>query len=146
MKTNVIPDVVEIDVDIRTLPGVTGEDVDGYLREALGELAEQVEVSHIFNDEASASSTRNPLWEILTERTRVAYPEAELLPELIVGATDSRFFRGKGTVAYGTGLFAPSVSFEQFASRFHGHDERIDTESLGLCADYWVGIAEDLLG
>ena len=146
VKTNVIPAVVEIDVDIRTLPGVTGEDVDGYLREALGELAEQVEVSHIFNDEASASSTRNPLWEILTERTRVAYPEAELLPELIVGATDSRFFRGKGTVAYGTGLFAPSVSFEQFASRFHGHDERIDTESLGLCADYWVGIAEDLLG
>jgi acetylornithine deacetylase/succinyl-diaminopimelate desuccinylase-like protein len=146
IKTNVIPDTVEIDVDIRTLPGVTNEDVDGYLREALGDLAEQVEVSRVFGDESTASSMRTPIWDILTRRTQVVYPEAELLPELIVGATDSRFFRGKGTVAYGTGLFAPTVSFEQFASRFHGHDERIDVESLGLCTDYWLGIAEDLLG
>ncbi|MFN0028787.1 MAG: M20/M25/M40 family metallo-hydrolase [Acidimicrobiales bacterium] len=146
IKTNVIPDTVDIDVDIRTLPGVSGDDVDGYLREALGDLADQVEVSRIFNDEASSSSTRNPLWDILTRRTQVAYPGAELLPELIVGATDSRFFREQGTVAYGTGLFAPSVSFEQFAARFHGHDERIDVESLGLCTDYWVGICQDLLG
>ena len=146
VKTNVIPDVVELDVDIRTLPGVTGEDVNGYLREALGDLAAEVEVESIFNDEASASSTRNPLWDILRRRTQVAYPGAELLPELIVGATDSRFFREKGTVAYGTGLFAPSVTFEQFASRFHGHDERIDVESLGLSTDYWLGICNDLLG
>jgi acetylornithine deacetylase/succinyl-diaminopimelate desuccinylase-like protein len=146
VKTNVIPDTVDIDVDIRTLPGVTGEDVDGYLRDALGELADEVEVSRIFNDEATTSSMRTPLWDILTDRTRMAYPDADLLPELIVGATDSRFFRGKGTVAYGTGLFAPSVNFEQFAQRFHGHDERIDTESLGLCTDYWLGICEDLLG
>ena len=109
-------------------------------------LADQVEVSRIFNDEATTSSMRTPLWDILTNRTRMAYPDADLLPELIVGATDSRFFRGKGTVAYGTGLFAPSVSFEQFAQRFHGHDERVDTESLGLCTDYWLGICEDLLG
>jgi acetylornithine deacetylase/succinyl-diaminopimelate desuccinylase-like protein len=86
----------------------------------------------------------NELWGILQRRTQVVYPEADLLPELIVGATDSRFFREKGTVAYGTGLFAPGVSFEQFASRFHGHDERIDIESLGLSTDYWIGICHDL--
>lgn len=146
VKTNVIPDAVEIDVDIRTLPGVTNDDVDGYLREALGDLADEVEFTRIFGDEASASSTRTPMWDVLTKRTQVAYPDAKLLPELIVGATDSRFFRGKGTVAYGTGLFAPSVSFEQFATRFHGHNERIDVESLGLCTDYWLGIAEDMIG
>ena len=56
-----------------------------------------------------------------------------------MGATDSRFFREKGTVAYGTGLFSPGVSFDQFASRFHGHDERIDVDSLGLCTNYWLG-------
>ena len=83
--------------------------------------------------------------EALERRTARVYPGATLLPELIVGATDSRFFRHRGTVAYGTGLFAPGVSFEQFASRFHGHDERIDTASLGLCVDLWEGIAEDLL-
>ena len=30
-KTNTIPDVIDIDVDIRTVPGDTKEVVDGYL-------------------------------------------------------------------------------------------------------------------
>ncbi len=144
VKTNVIPDEVNIDVDIRTLPGDDSDRVAAYLHEALGELADDVEMSALFNDNSSISPMDNQLWGILQRRTQVVYPQAELLPELIVGATDSRFFREKGTVAYGTGLFAPDVSFEQFASRFHGHDERIDIESLGLSTDYWIGICHDL--
>jgi acetylornithine deacetylase/succinyl-diaminopimelate desuccinylase-like protein len=144
IKTNVIPDEVSIDVDIRTLPGDDSDRVAAYLSEALGDLADDVEMSALFNDNSSISPMNNQLWGILQRRTQVVYPEADLLPELIVGATDSRFFREKGTVAYGTGLFAPGVSFEQFASRFHGHDERIDTESLGLSTDYWIGICHDL--
>lgn len=144
VKTNVIPDEVTIDVDIRTLPGDDSDRVARYLREALGDLADEVEASPLFDDESSISPMDNQLWGILQRRTQVVYPEAELLPELIVGATDSRFFREKGAVAYGTGLFAPDVSFEQFASRFHGHDERIDVESLGMSTDYWIGICHDL--
>jgi acetylornithine deacetylase/succinyl-diaminopimelate desuccinylase-like protein len=145
-KANVIPDIVDIDVDIRTLPGDDSDRVLGYLHEAVGDLADEIEVTPIFNDASTISPLDTALWPILQRRTQVVYPEAALLPELIVGATDSRFFRGKGTVAYGTGLFAPGVSFELFASRFHGHDERIDTESLGLSTDYWLGICHDFCG
>jgi di/tripeptidase len=49
-------------------------------------------------------------------------------------------------VAYGTGLFSPSVTLESFGTRFHGNDERIDTESLGLAADFWVHIARAICG
>jgi acetylornithine deacetylase/succinyl-diaminopimelate desuccinylase-like protein len=145
VKTNVIPDAVDIDVDVRTLPGVTGEEVDAQLREALGELADEVEVESLFNDESTASTMRSPLWDALGRGVRAAYPEAELLPELIVGATDSRFFRERGTVAYGAGLFSRDVTFADFASRFHGNDERVDVASLGLCADLWLAVARDLL-
>ena len=45
MKTNVIPDVIDLDVDVRTLPGEDGDDVAAHLRAALGdELADRVEV------------------------------------------------------------------------------------------------------
>ena len=37
------------------------------------------------------------------------------------------------------------MSFETFGTRFHGNDERIDVESLGLSTDFWIGIAEHLL-
>src|SRR5262249_6357034 len=53
-KTNVIPDLVELEVDIRTLPGETGEEALDQLREALGDLADQVEVES--NDHPSPPS------------------------------------------------------------------------------------------
>ena len=38
------------------------------------------------------------------------------------------------------------MTFESFGTRFHGNDERIDVESLGLSADYFYGIAKELVG
>ena len=55
IKTNVIPDSVEIDVDIRTAPGDSGQ-VDKHLRDALGELFDEVEVRPIHDDPATFSS------------------------------------------------------------------------------------------
>lgn len=146
VKSNVIPDTVELDVDIRTLPGVSGDEVDAALREAIGDLADRVTISRLVDDESTASSMANPMWQALERRAQAAYPGASLLPQLEIGATDSRFFRRKGTVAYGTGLFSPHVTYEDMISRFHGHDERIDVESLGLTTDLWLGIVDDLLG
>jgi acetylornithine deacetylase/succinyl-diaminopimelate desuccinylase-like protein len=145
-KTNIIPDLVEIEVDIRTVPGTTQADVDAHLREALGDLADRVEVGRLQGSDPTESPRGNALWDAISSATQVAYPGAQLLPGLIVGGTDARFFRGRGAVAYGTGLFSPSVTFESFGSRFHGNDERIDVESLGLAADFWVHIAREVCG
>ena len=145
-KTNIIPDLVEIEVDIRTVPGTTQADVDAHLHEALGDLAHHVEIGRLQQFDATESPRGNPLWDALASATQVAYPGAELVPGLIVGGTDARFFRKRGVVAYGTGLFSPSVTFESFGNRFHGNDERIDTESLGLAADFWMHIARTICG
>jgi acetylornithine deacetylase/succinyl-diaminopimelate desuccinylase-like protein len=145
-KTNTIPDVIDIDVDMRTVPGDTSEVVDRYLAEALGDLADRVEVSSLQAFEATRSPTDNPLWEALRRRTQAVYPGAKLVPGLITGGTDSRFYRAKGSVAYGAALFSPTVTLEQFASRFHGNDERIDVESLGMSTDLWYHIAKDVVG
>ena len=48
-------------------------------------------------------------------------------------------------MAYGAGLFSPSIDLGAFGARFHGNDERIDVDSLGLATDFWIGIAEQLL-
>ena len=67
------------------------------------------------------------------------------MPFLTVGATDARFFRRLGTVAYGFGLFSTRLSFEQYASMFHGIDERVDVASLGLSAGLWDGLVRQSL-
>ena len=84
-KLNVIPDQVRLEVDIRTLPGVTGPDVDALLADTLGELAESVHVEPIFNDEATASVTATPLWESLEHQISRAFPGSKILPNLMVG-------------------------------------------------------------
>jgi acetylornithine deacetylase/succinyl-diaminopimelate desuccinylase-like protein len=145
-KTNTIPDVIDIDVDMRTLPGDTREVVDGYLAEVLGELAPRVEISPIQEFESTRSPMDNPLWDALRTRTQVAYPGANLVPGIITGGTDARFYRTKGAVAYGAALFSPEVTIESFGQRFHGNDERIDVTSLGMSAEFWYGVAREIVG
>ena len=143
-KTNVIPDIVDIEVDIRTVPGTTKADVDAMLTEAMGDLAAHVEMIDLQVGDATQSPMDNDLWDSITKNTQIAYPGASMVPGLIVGGTDARFYRHRGRVAYGAGLFSPSMDFSTFGSRFHGHDERIDVESLALATDFWVNIATDI--
>jgi acetylornithine deacetylase/succinyl-diaminopimelate desuccinylase-like protein len=145
-KTNTIPDRVELEVDIRTLPGQTDEDVDAMLAEALGELAARVDVTPAVPARAATSSSMDtPLWDLLRRRAEAVHPGAEVLPFMLTGGTDAAFFRERGVPAYGAGMFSERASLAEFQSRFHGHDERIDTESLGLSAQLWIDVAEGLL-
>jgi acetylornithine deacetylase/succinyl-diaminopimelate desuccinylase-like protein len=145
-KTNIVPDRVEIEVDIRTVPGTTQADVDAHLHEALGDLAHHVTVTPLQQNDSTESPRGNALWDAVSSATQVAYPGAQLTPGLIVGGTDARFFRAKGAVAYGAGLYSPEVTLESFGTRFHGNDERIDTESLGLSTQFWMHIAREICG
>ena len=147
-KTNTIPDVVDIDVDIRTVPGTTRSDVESMLREALGDMFGHVDITVLQHSDPTSCDfgPSNPLWEAVTKHTQVAYPGARLVPGLIVGGTDARFYRERGVTAYGAGLFSPKMDFSTFGTRFHGNDERIDIESLALTTRLWHHLAADLLG
>ena len=52
-------------------------------------------------------------------------------------------FRELGAIAYGAGLFSPTVDAAEFGRRFHGHDERVDVESLGLTVELWQRVIAD---
>jgi acetylornithine deacetylase/succinyl-diaminopimelate desuccinylase-like protein len=145
-KINTIPDTVELQIDIRTLPGQTAEDVERQLREALGDLTDEVEFTASAYDAASASPIDTPLWDVLTRTSKRFYEDSATVPMLIVGATDARFFRRVGATAYGYGLFSRDLSFEDYSTMFHGDDERVDQESLRLSTELWQAVARGLLG
>jgi acetylornithine deacetylase/succinyl-diaminopimelate desuccinylase-like protein len=143
-KTNVIPDSVELEVDIRTLPGQTAEETLALLREALGDLADKVEIES--NDDPSTESPIDtPLWDSLARVSGRLIEGSALVPFLMVGGTDNRYFRRAGSVGYGFALFSRRLSFEDYATMFHGNDERVDIESLGLSEQLWEAVAHDLL-
>jgi acetylornithine deacetylase/succinyl-diaminopimelate desuccinylase-like protein len=143
-KTNVIPDYAEVEVDIRTLPGQSAGDVRGLLDDALGDLVDEVEItSH--EDLATASPLDTPLWDALERVTGRMVPDSGLVPMIMAGATDNRYFRRAGAVGYGFGLFSERLHYEDYGLMFHGNDERVDVESLGLSTQLWEAVARDLL-
>ncbi|MET0275292.1 MAG: M20/M25/M40 family metallo-hydrolase [Acidimicrobiia bacterium] len=144
-KTNVIPDTVELQVDIRTLPGQTGADATAMLREALGDLADAVDIE-ANDDPSTASPMDTPLWDSLARVTADLCEGSALVPSLMVGATDNRFYRRAGAVGYGFGLFSERLSYDDYATMFHGNDERVDQESLALSTLLWEAVARDLVG
>jgi acetylornithine deacetylase/succinyl-diaminopimelate desuccinylase-like protein len=104
-----------------------------------------VTVETIQSAAATASPMATPLWDAVGRTVSRLTPGAGLVPRMTAGGTDARFYRERGAVAYGFGLFSPSMTVEEFANRFHGHDERVDVESLRLTTEMWAGVATDLL-
>jgi acetylornithine deacetylase/succinyl-diaminopimelate desuccinylase-like protein len=134
-------------VDIRVLPGEDDDDADRHLRAIIGEDLLPSVTIHRKYDEAQGpalSSTDTPLWSALTDSIQIAYPDARVVPSIVTGGTDARFFRARGVPAYGAGLLSNKVSFSEFQNRFHGNNERIDIESLKLTTQLWLNVCDRL--
>ncbi len=144
-KLNVIPDRVELDIDIRSLPGWDATDVRAMLAEIVGDLANDVEIEFSSEQVSTISPIDTPLWGALERVSQAFYPGSRTVPFLTAGATDARFHRALGSVAYGFGMHSQAISFEQYGAMFHGIDERVDVESLHLSTEMWIALAHDFL-
>jgi acetylornithine deacetylase/succinyl-diaminopimelate desuccinylase-like protein len=146
-KINIIPEVVDLQLDIRVLPGDGAAEVRAMIEDALGDLAPHVEVFIGREELATSSPSGTPLWDAMERAARHFYPDAVVTPMRMTGSTDARHFRRVlGTTAYGFGLFSQRMSLDQLATMGHGDDERIDLESLDLATDLWETLTQDFLG
>ncbi|MGH3577514.1 MAG: M20/M25/M40 family metallo-hydrolase, partial [Mycobacterium sp.] len=144
-KVNVIPDRVELTLDIRSLPGWDAAEVRAMLDDVIGDLSDDVHIEFRTGEPATTSPIDTPLWDALERVSRLFYPGARTVPFLTVGATDARFHRALGSVAYGFGLHSRAIGFEEYGAMFHGIDERVDVESLRLSTEMWMALAQDFL-
>ena len=147
-KVNVIPDRVDIDVDIRSLPGIEQPEVEAMIVEALGDLASRVTIETPPDRKrgGSVSPTDTPLIAAISRVTKRMMPDSRVVPAITSGGTDAKFFRWKGIPSYGFGLHSTRIPYTDYPVMFHGHDERVDTESLKLSALMWEALGRDFLG
>ncbi|MFN8499054.1 MAG: M20/M25/M40 family metallo-hydrolase [Anaerolineae bacterium] len=125
-QANVVPEIAEMTLNCRTLPGVSQDDLLAEVRRAVGSLPLEMSVQQ-FNP-ASVSPTATPLFAAIAAAIRADTPEAVVAPYMMPGATDARFFRALGVTAYG--LMPAMLSPEEMLT-IHGVDERLAVERLG---------------
>ncbi len=141
-SSNTIPGSVEVDVDVRVLPGQGARDVDELLSGALGSLRDQVIVQMSSGFGATASPAGTPLWHLMERAARVQRPGAVLVPTMAPGITDARFFRQLGATAYGFGMYSDRLPVDQVPAMVHGDDERVDVESLRDMRELWTTVLD----
>ena len=130
MKSNIVAANAEASVDIRALPGMDRGFVDSHLMKAMGSARDDVEIVPIQDKESTISTMDNPLWEAISDSVEDLEGHRNLLPAMMNVGTDARFWRPKGTVAYGVGRFDDRMTFSEMLALFHGHDERVSVESV----------------
>ncbi len=145
-KVNVIPSRAELKIDCRVPPGLGREAALRRIEQALGEQADKVEITWDEEVVGNESPVETPLMEAIERWIGQADPEADTLPVILPGFSDSRWFRDAfpDCVAYG---FFPQryQSLLEAAPLVHSADERIDVRDLGFAASFYADVTRELL-
>jgi acetylornithine deacetylase/succinyl-diaminopimelate desuccinylase-like protein len=142
-KTNVIPGLAEFEIDGRTLPGQTDQDL---LRELRAVLGEEVELEIIKSAPPIVTEPiASPVFDIIKRQVESREPDAQVVPYMIPGFTDAKYFTQMGARWYG---FSP-VKIEKgsgirFADMFHGHDERVPVAGLAWGVDVLDAVVREI--
>jgi acetylornithine deacetylase/succinyl-diaminopimelate desuccinylase-like protein len=132
IKENVIPSDCTAVFDCRVLPGQSIAEAKTLILESLRDVGfDKLTFETIQSQEPTKSPIDTPLYETIRLVLGDIEPGCGVAPTLMVGGTDSRFFRRMGSVCYG---FHPLRSESQYGvkatRREHGIDERISVENL----------------
>jgi acetylornithine deacetylase/succinyl-diaminopimelate desuccinylase-like protein len=141
-KTNVIPHTAEVDIDGRVLPGQTDDDL---LRELRAVMGADVELEVIKSASPNVTEpVASPLYDVIERQITRREPEATVLPYMIPGFTDAKYFTQLGARWYGfTPVKIDKGSGLRFADMVHGHDERVPVAGLKWGADLLYSVVRE---
>jgi len=124
-KINVIPGEVEVNFDVRILPGFNPNDVINELRPIIGD---DITLEVLLYDKGPGEADMTQ-FEMLSKIIKELDPEGIPVPFILPGSSDARFFSKLGIRTYG---FTPMNLPENlnFNRTIHSVDERIPIDTL----------------
>lgn len=125
VKDNVIPTVGKATINFRILPGETVASVKEHVQETVGDKI-KVELAGFSTDPSPVSGIDSEAFKNLELTIRSVFPEAVVVPGLIGGGTDARYFYDVADDVY---RFYPIRLEPDSFTRFHGIDEKISKEN-----------------
>jgi acetylornithine deacetylase/succinyl-diaminopimelate desuccinylase-like protein len=130
-KINVIPSVVEVELDGRSLPGQTPDDVIREVRALVGDDRIELEV---VRHEPGPPDADLSQFELLADVLRELDPDGIPVPMLQAGVTDARHLSRAGVQSYGYLPLRLPDDFE-ITPLIHNADERVPADALQFGVD-----------
>lgn len=137
---NALPQTAVATVNCRIFPGESLETVKGVIAAAVADPAVEIaQTGEVLV--APGSELRQDVMDAYVRALRRNYPEARVLPQMSVGATDGNILRFHGIPTYGVD---GSWVVTPVDDRAHGRDERLPVRSFEQNLDHWYWLLRDL--
>jgi len=125
VKNNVIPTVAEATINFRILPGETIKSVKEHIISTISDKI-KVETVGFLTNPSPVSSIDSESFKILEKTIRDMFPKSIVVPGLVGGGTDGRYFYDISDDVY---RFYPIRIDPDSMTRFHGIDEKISKDN-----------------
>jgi len=127
-QINVIPEKASAELDCRLLPETDANEFRRWLESRIAD--QRIKMEMIQASPPSGTAPEESLfYRTVTQTVDKFVPGAGVLPLLMAGATDGRYWRERGYPAYG---FTPMILEKNDMGRIHGINERISIDNLLL--------------
>lgn len=137
VKDNVIPTVATATVNSRILPGETSADVENFIKKTINDDRIQVQrVEKLTIEPSKTTPVSSHAYQIISSIVYKMVPDVVVSPYLVIGATDSRYFRD---FADGVINFLPIID----TKGFHGVDERVGVEDLKRMIFFYKAVMQE---
>ena len=135
VKHNVIPPYAEAVVNHRIHPSQTVEEVLAYDRSLIGDSRVNMEIISSMEPHPTAGYGEGDFgYQVMKTSIGQIWPEALVVPGIMVGNTDTRFYLNFTCNVY---RFAPTHMFPGDPERFHGINERISEVNYGQVINFF---------
>lgn len=133
---NVIPQEAYVTANLRFIPFQGKEESIAIIRNIAAKY--DLEVEEILCTPPTSSLDLNgKQFEMTKKAINKVFPGVEIIPYVVTGGTDSRFYDGKVDASV---RFEPINTSKDQLSRMHGIDENIDINTLPPAVDYYKEI------
>lgn len=141
VKENVLPSVARASVNFRLLQGDSIAGIVDYVRRVIDDPRVTVSIPETFKTEPSpVSPVHTEEFELLARTIRQVAPTAIVVPWLVVGGTDSRYYASLTPNVF---RFTAAPMGPSDPERAHGTNERMSVEGYAQNVKFYVQLMKD---
>ena len=140
IKDNVIPSTASATINFRILPESSIDQVIQHVKNSIDDDKVEIRLNSFHSNPSKVSSTESKGYAIVNQSIKEIYPEVITVPNLVIGATDGRYY---GEICDHIYRFIPIRMNPDNIKAMHGINENIPIDEFEDVVRFYVRLIEN---